>query len=111
MQVQTENLGHVHDRIEACMHCHQECMEAFQYCLQRGGEYVDPHHIKQLQTCIEICWASARFMMLQSPYQHMLTEICAQVCLVCAKSCSEFRDDALNECVRACMDCAEACAH
>lgn len=102
-------LLNVHDTIELCLRCHQECTETFQYCLQRGGEHVDPHHLKLMQTCIEICYVSAKFMMLQSPYQHMLCEVCSQICLACAKSCEELHDDALAECIRTCLQCADVC--
>jgi hypothetical protein len=99
----------MHDAIELCLRTHQECMETFQYCLQRGGEHSDPHHLKLMQTCVEITYSAARFMMLQSSYHHMICEICAQICQACAKSCESLRDDAMLDCSKLCLACADSC--
>jgi hypothetical protein len=99
----------MHDCIEICLRCHQECLETLQYCIQAGGEHADPHHLKLLQTCMEICNTSARFMMLQSPYHQILCEVSAQICTACAKSCEDLHDDALTDCAKICMACADAC--
>ena len=99
-----------HDHVEICMRAYQECTEALQYCLQHGDDHADLHHLKLLQTCAELTHATARLMMIQSPYQHALCEVCVQVCLECAKSCEELNDKALTDCAYACVQCAEACA-
>jgi len=101
---------HMHDAIELALRCHQECTETFQYCLQHGGEHADPHHLKIMQTSIEICYSSARFMMLQSPYHQIICELCAQICMACAKSCEELKDDAMLRCAEICRRCAESCS-
>lgn len=98
-----------HDHVELCLRAHQECTEALQYCLQHGEGHADLHHLKLLQTCAELTHATARLMMIQSPCQHALSEVCAQVCLECAKSCEELSDTALTDCAYACVQCAEAC--
>ena len=100
----------MHDAIELALRCHQECSETFQYCLQHGGEHADPHHLKIMQACIEICHTAARFMMFQSPYHTATCELCAQICLACAKSCEELGDDAMLRCAEMCHECAESCA-
>ena len=99
----------MHECIELCLRTHQECSESFQYCLQTGGDHIDPHHLKLMQSSIEICYTSARFMMLQSPYHQVMCEICAQICTACAKSCEELHDDALAECIALCVSCADSC--
>lgn len=102
-------IANIHDTIELCLRCHQEGTEAFQYCLQHGGDHADPHHLKVMQSCIEISYVCARFMMLQSPYQHMMCEICSQICLACAKACEELHDDALVDHIHVALQCADAC--
>jgi hypothetical protein len=109
-----EHAGHAptlnaHDHVEIALRCHQECTEALQYCFQHGGEHSDPHHLKLLQTCAELSHATARLMMIQSPYHQALSDVCARVCLECAKSCEELHDTALTDCAYACVQCAEAC--
>lgn len=100
---------HMHDCISTCLRAHQECSETLQYCIQRGGEHVDPHHLKLMQSCIEICSTSARFMMLQSPYHQVLCEVCAQICRSNAKDCAAMNDETMNRCAEVCMECAESC--
>ena len=104
------NTPHMHDATELALRCHQECSETFQYCLQRGGEHIDPHHLKIMQTCIEICLTSARFMMLQSPYHSITCELCAQICQECARSCEELNDSAMLACAEVCRQCSDSCA-
>lgn len=99
----------MHDCTEICLRTHQECMETFQYCLQHGGEHADPHHLKLMQTSIEITYTAARFMMLQSPYHQIMCEVCAKTCLDCAKSCEEMRDDTLMRCAQLLHECSESC--
>lgn len=100
---------HMHECIETCLRTHQECTETLQYCIQRGGEHVDPHHLKLMQSCIEICSAAAKFMMLQSPYHQVLCEVCAQICRACAKDCGLMNDDTMSRCAEVCLECAESC--
>jgi hypothetical protein len=97
------------DCIQECLRCYQTVLETIQYCIQRGGEHVDPHHLKVMQTCTETSRTSAALMMLQSPYYPLACDLCAQVCRACAKSCSDIHDDAMRACEQMCFSCAESC--
>ncbi len=69
--------------MEDCHQCHMTCLQmAATHCLELGGKHVEPHHMRLMLDCAEICRA-------------------------CAASCEEVGD--MQECVDACLRCAESC--
>lgn len=95
--------------IEFCTNCHNTCIEAFVYSLQKGGELSHSAHISMLCDCIDICQTSVNFMCRKSAYANKICKLCADICDMCAKHCSEFNDDKLNICAETCKNCAKQC--
>lgn len=96
--------------IEKCIDCHQACEQLIQYCLEKGEDSAEPHHIRTLQDCTELCAISANLMMRESAFHNRICLLCADVCTACAESCDTYPDDeAMKMCGEICQQCAEAC--
>lgn len=96
--------------IDDCLDCHSICLETVSHCLQMGGEHADPRHIGLLLDCAEICQTSANFMLRNSDFHSETCGVCADVCLACAASCEQFRDDKqMMACAEVCRRCAGSC--
>ena len=96
--------------LEHCVECRQVCQETAQYCLDRGGAYAEPEHLRLLFDCIEICRTGADFLTRQSTRHGLLCAACAIVCDACAESCDRFGDDYLmKQCADVCRRCAQSC--
>lgn len=96
--------------IRNCEDCAGICLETVQHCLQKGGQHVDPEHIRLLLACVEICRTSAAFMHSGSNLHPQVCGVCAQVCEACATSCEQFGDDEqMRRCPEICRRCAESC--
>lgn len=96
--------------IDECEKCHRVCVEAAQYCLEKGGRHAAADHIRLLTDCAEICQTSANFMLRGSTVHKTVCGACADICDRCAESCDKFSDDAqLKACAKACRTCAESC--
>jgi hypothetical protein len=96
--------------ITNCFNCAAICIETISHCLQMGGAHAKPDHIGLMQTCAEICTASANAM-LRGVQAHTATcGACAEVCRMCAQACEAMGDDAaMQRCAEACRRCAESC--
>jgi hypothetical protein len=94
--------------IEACVECHETCLQmAMNHCLEKGGKHVEPDHFRLMLNCAEICQTSANFMISNSRLHRRVCGVCAEVCDACAKSCEEVGD--MDECVQTCRRCADSC--
>ena len=94
--------------IDACIHCHQICLEtAMNHCLTSEGQHVEPEHFRLIMNCAEICQTSANFQLSGSAYSIQLCDVCAAICEACAKSCKAIGD--MEDCVNACRDCMTSC--
>ena len=102
--------SHMQRCIDDCLDCHSVCLETVNHCLQMGGKHADPRHIGLLLDCAEICQTSANFMLRDSALHGRTCGVCAEVCMRCAESCEQFRDDQqMMACAEVCRRCAESC--
>lgn len=83
--------------IDACLVCHDRCLETLPQCPNMDGEHAEAKHIGLMLDRAQICQTRANFMPLQSPLH-------AQTCKICANDRPRFSDDAM----RACQTCAES---
>lgn len=96
--------------IERCQHCHDVCVEAVLYCLERGGDHAGPAHISLLLDCAAACAIAGDSMLRGSPVHGLLCAACGAVAERCADSCEELGDDQqMQACARECRRCADAC--
>lgn len=96
--------------IENCEDCSRECQETlFGYCLPKGGQHIEAHHVKLMADCIEICQTSANFMKRNSEYHEVVCNACAELCEACAKSCEAMNDETMKRCAEVCRRCAKTC--
>lgn len=94
--------------IEACESCHRICLHtAMNYCLEQGGEHVEPGHFRTMFVCAEVCRTTADAMLVSFSYHEVLCEACSRVCRECAETCERVGE--LEECVEACRRCAASC--
>jgi hypothetical protein len=93
-----------------CSSCHDVCLETISYCLHQGGKHADPHHIRLLMDCVQICHTSEDFMLRGSNLHGHTCRACAEVCRRCADGCEKMGDDAqMKTCAQSCRRCAESC--
>ncbi|MBI4398080.1 MAG: four-helix bundle copper-binding protein [Candidatus Omnitrophica bacterium] len=96
--------------IEFCFEAHKACKETMLHCLDKGGKHAEAQHIHTLMECMEICYATASFLTIASPYFSQLCAICAEICEKCARDCARMREDlAMQSCASTCMQCADTC--
>jgi hypothetical protein len=95
--------------IEACLACHQTCVETVTHCLQRGGKHAEAQHVRLLLDCAQICATSADFMSRGSPLHQRTCAVCAEICDQCAKACEAMGEASMTACAEACRRCAESC--
>jgi hypothetical protein len=96
--------------IQECTECHNLCLEAVTYCLQKGGRHSEAGHIRLMLDCAEICQTSANFMLRESNLHRRTCAVCTDVCDRCAQECEQFEDDAqMRACAESCRHCAESC--
>jgi hypothetical protein len=101
---------HKQDLADSFQHCHDLCLESLDRCLDLGGEYADPHLVRMLSACADICDASARFLPAGSRYLAQTCKVCAEVCEACASDCDRIAGDKIvRQCADACRACASAC--
>lgn len=94
--------------IKACEDCHRICLTtAMRYCLEMGGEHVEPEHFRLMVSCAEMCQTSANFMLTASTAHRSTCRACAEVCDACAKSCEQMTG--MEECAKTCRSCAQSC--
>lgn len=96
--------------IDECTACHAICLRTIQHCLSMGGKHAELEHLRLMQDCVQICHASADFMLRGSP-RHMHTcRACAVVCQQCAEDCERLDGEQMKHCAQACRSCAESCS-
>lgn len=96
--------------IEECGSCHDACLGALAYCLDRGGIYAEAAHLTMLLDCVDMCMTTANFLLRDSITHRRTCELCADICDLCAESCAGFPDDeTMNDCAETCISCAAAC--
>src|SRR5258706_16463016 len=77
--------------IDACQKCHAECLETVTHkCLETGGKYLDPEHVRLMLSCVEVCQTAANLMLSRSSAQAGLCALCADICEKCARSCEQI---------------------
>ena len=99
--------------IQNCTNCHRVCLETLNHCLSMGGAHVAPGHIKLMQDCVQICQASADFMIRGSQFHARTCGVCAEICEACADDCERLakqdNDSHMQECADMCRKCAATC--
>jgi hypothetical protein len=96
--------------IDLTTQCANMCEQSIDHCLQKGGEHVQPHHMKSMIDCAEICRTCDDFMLRGSEHMGQMCEVCADVCQTCGDSCSNFQDDKMmQQNADMCKRCADAC--
>lgn len=95
---------------QECLDCYQKCVATIQHCLTKGGKHAGADHIRILNDCLEICKASAGFLLRGSAFHHETCGACAEICRTCAADCRRFGDDKIMlTCADACERCAKSC--
>jgi hypothetical protein len=97
--------------IKLCADCHDICLETIHHCLHMGGKHAEPHHIRLMADCTQICQTSKDFMLRGSSMHKFTCRACAEVCRACAADCMRVGgDDAqMKKCADQCSKCAESC--
>lgn len=95
---------------DLCFDCYRVCSTTIQACLSKGGNHVEPIHIKVLEDCAKICALSGDFLIRNSELHQHTCRACADICERCANECSQMTDDDLmQQCAETCSRCAESC--
>ncbi|MFC4004908.1 four-helix bundle copper-binding protein [Prauserella oleivorans] len=98
------------DGIQTTLECYDICTEGVAYCADRGGQHIEPAHLKALLDCAEICKAAAGFILRASDLHTTVCDACAAACEHCATSCDQLSDDNfMPQCAEVCRRCAQAC--
>ena len=97
--------------IDNCQKCHAVCLETIVHCLELGGKYATVGHIRTLQDCVQICSASADYMLRMSDFHPQICGVCSEICERCAVNCESLADgnDFMAKCAEACRKSAESC--
>jgi hypothetical protein len=92
-----------------CHECKEACITAVGHCLDQGGTYAEPAHIRVLRGCADICQTTINFMLRGAELLPIVAAACAEICLHAAESCDVFPDDpVLRRSARACRNCVAA---
>jgi hypothetical protein len=91
--------------------CHRICVATVTYCLEKGGKYAAPQHIKALLDCAAICQTTSSFIVRESDMHGRVCTVCAEICEKCAASCEQVdaTDEMMKHCADVCRRCAKAC--
>jgi len=96
--------------IQDCLDCHRACLQTLVYCTRQGGPHADPHHLRLMMDCAQVCQTSADFMLRHSPLHAHTCRACAEVCQACADDCDRMASDPrMKACADTCRHCAESC--
>lgn len=100
----------IQNAITACWECRTHCQKMlYLYCLEKGGNHVNPAHVKLMTDCMEITQTAADFMVRGSELYEPICIACAEVCYACADACEAISDGEMQECAQLCRKCAEIC--
>jgi hypothetical protein len=81
-----------------------------QYCLHQGGHHAEPHHIRLMEDCVQICQTNADFMLRGSDLHKFVCTACAEICDRCGRDCGNMNDDdRMQACAKSCERCAKLC--
>lgn len=92
--------------IDACLQCLQDCERALGACLAQP-QFAEA--IRILQDCADICQLCIYLMLRNSNFHAKACQICAEVCLQCAETCSGIELEACRKTVLSSRHCAELC--
>jgi hypothetical protein len=100
------------DQIRHCMralaHCHTTCLSiAMTHCLEIGGAYGRPQHLRLMLDCAAICALTGDLLAHKSQFHNRMCALCAEVCETCAAGCEQLGQ--MDECVTSCRRAAELC--
>lgn len=96
--------------LDECQSCEAICLQTLSYCMEKGGNHADPHHVALLVDCAKICETSANFLARGSTQHAQACGACADICKACEESCEQWPDDAvMKACADACRSCYESC--
>lgn len=97
--------------IQLCHDCQAVCTEMIGHCLQLGGRYAAPDHIRLIMDCAQLCATTADYMARGSSLHDRMCGLCAEICQLCAESCDRLagEDQALKHCAELCRRCAGSC--
>jgi hypothetical protein len=94
--------------IDDCERCHRVCLRtAMTYCLEQGGEHVEPPYFRLMLACAQMCSTTADALLSAFASYEQMCALCANICRTCAASCERIGD--MEECVEICRRCAERC--
>jgi hypothetical protein len=110
---QYEGIHTMQTSIENCQSCHAVCLATIAQCLEMGGEHAAAGNIRTLQDCVQICNASADYMLRNSDFHPQICGVCAEICERCAVNCESLAvgNDFMAQCAATCRKCAESCRH
>lgn len=95
---------------DICQDCHDICLDILvNYCYVQGGEYTNPHHLKIMDDCIEICETTANFLRRNSEFSNEVCAPCASICYECANSCANLPSREMQKCAEIARQCAQSC--
>jgi hypothetical protein len=98
------------DVIQLLQECHDECRHMFMECAPKeSGQNLSFLHLKRLQACIEICGATANYLLKDGIKTDRLCGIAATICEQCAASCEKLENEHFQHCAGLCREAAEAC--
>jgi hypothetical protein len=94
--------------IDDCERCHRVCLRtAMTYCLEQGGEHVEPPYFRLMLACAQMCATTADTLLSGFASYEQMCALCANICRTCAASCERIGD--MEECVEICRRCAAGC--
>jgi hypothetical protein len=92
-----------------CLNAHKACLSALEYCLNQGGKFAEPGHIRLLRVCAEVSRTSAFVLLTHSTFHMSTCDVCAEVCEACAESCDYLEDEKMNVCADILRECSDSC--
>jgi hypothetical protein len=107
--------GEMRHCAEVCHRCHTVCLETISHCLHLGGDHADPHHIRLMMDCVQICRTSEDFLLRGSDLHAHTCRACAVICDRCAQDCDRLARaggdgaDMMRSCAEECRRCAQSC--
>ncbi|MFC5959891.1 four-helix bundle copper-binding protein [Streptomyces pratens] len=96
--------------VDACLTTYSMCEETTNYCLQKGGQYLDSAMMRTLMDCADMARMCADMCMRMSPMSSDMCTLCARISDMCKDACMRMADDPqMKRCAEACRASAEAC--
>lgn len=103
-------MSEIQAAIQNCVHCNLICKQLIHHCLQKGGVYAEPSHVRLLEDCADICALTANLMLRESDLHRRMCDVCADACTACGNRCLCFpEDERMKACASACLQTASIC--